>query len=520
MIRAMKLIPSVLSAPLRRPWKNSIAVGRAYDLTRSDLLSHLARLQQEIGFRSCRFHAVFHDDMAVVRRAPDGSLIYQWHHVDKVYDSLLALGLRPFVELNPMPAALASGTQTMFHYKMNVSPPADWQEWYDLVRAFTMHCVERYGLSEVREWHFEVWNEPNLSAFWSGTKKEYFQLYAQAARAIKSVDAQLRVGGPASSKAYWIADIIAFCHQENVPLDFVSTHLYPQDEFVEYADRTASPYATGAFFGEVVRGVKNTVAASAMPHLPIHWSEWNTQLATSSQDVTWGNNRYVDSLHAASFIVRHMVELDDAADTLTYWVASDIFEEGPIPNAPFSSTYGLLTIHGIPKASANAFRLLERLRGPRIAIEVDAASPALCGAVATREGEGLHLLLWNDAPPENTAPPTWCDRISFTSQQEWVATLTHIRSGAGSPFETWETIGSPVNLSKSQMSALRYAAEPDTKMMVLHPSAGIIELEIRLAPNEVLHVEFLPAPSRKVVAQLSPEEAALVEAQLGEKSRA
>jgi len=516
----------LLSAPLRRPWKNGIAVGRAYDLTRADLLGHLRWLQRAVGFRSCRFHAVFHDDMAVVRRHKDGSLVYQWHHLDKVYDALQEIGLRPFVELNPMPAALASGAQTMFHYQMNVTPPRDWAEWQDLVRAFTAHCVERYGLAEVRQWHFEVWNEPNLPAFWSGTKAEYFQLYTHAARAVKSVDANLRVGGPASSKAHWLADLIGFCHTNNVPLDFISTHLYPQDEFVEFASRAASPHKPGEFFSATVRGARQTVAASPMPHLPIHWTEWNTQLATSATDVTWGENRYVDSLHGASFVARHMVELDDAADTFTFWVASDIFEESPIPNAPFSHTYGMLTIHGIPKATANAFRLLERLRGPRLGFMPDEPLPPFCGGVATREGDSIHVLLWNDSPPEVRGACTWSDTLKLAlpageTSAVWIATTSHIRAGAGSPFETWEAMGRPLNLSPTQIKLLRNAAEPAIQVTVLMLSSGTLTMPFAIAPNEVLHVEFRPQGPTAAPNSLerSPHEVVSFEAQLGEKSR-
>lgn len=508
-------------APLRRPWKNGIAVGRAYDLARSDLQDHLRWLQREVGFRTCRFHAVFHDDMAVVRRRSDGFLVYQWHHVDKIYDALLTLGLKPFVELHPMPAALASGPETMFHYRMNITPPRRWEEWGDLVRAFATHCVERYGLPEVSQWHFEVWNEPNLSGFWSGSKEDYFQLYAHAARALKQVDDRLKIGGPASSKAHWLADLIDFCQGERVPIDFISTHLYPQDEFVEFESRVASPHAVGAFFQDVVREAKCVVESSVMPGLPVHWTEWNTQLATGPQDVTWGENRYVDSLHGASFVVRQMVELDDAAETFIFWVASDIFEEGPIPLSPFSHTYGLLTIHGIPKATANAFRLLERMRGPRLALTGE--FPPFCGGVATREGESVHLLLWNDAPPEIKGPPKWADSIGINvgSGAAWVATTSHIKAGAGSAFETWEGIGRPADPSPAQIAMLRARSEPAAEALLLTAREERIELPVLLAANEVLHVEFRPCGPATVPKSnlLSPEQSAEVETKLGERSR-
>jgi xylan 1,4-beta-xylosidase len=502
-------------------------VGRAYDLLRADHLEHLRWLQREIGFRSCRFHALFHDDMAVVRRRQDGSLAYQWHHVDKVYDALLALGLKPFVELNPMPAALASGAQTMFHYRMNVTPPRIWSEWHDLVRAFALHCVERYGLPEVRSWHFEVWNEPNLSAFWSGSKDDYFQLYTHAARALKSVDEHLRVGGPATAGAGWLADMIGYCHGNSVPIDFISTHHYPQDEFVTYPDRASSPHGPGEYFGAEVRAARRTVAQSPLPNLPIHWTEWNTQLATSAADVTWGENRYVDSLHGASFVARHMVELDDDADTFAYWVASDIFEEGPIPNAPFSHTYGLLTVHGLPKATANAFRLLERLRGPRVRLDTPRNSPAFCGGVATREGDSIHVLLWHDVPPEIQQAAPWADklRVPFNGTDlatgPWIATRAHLRSGAGSPFESWEAMGRPLNLSPAQLALLRVHAEPGASAEVLNAGEEGITLPFRLHRNEVLHIELRPLGPVAVpkCAELPPEASIGLETQLGEKPR-
>lgn len=512
----ISLQPETQSPPLRRPWKNAIAVGRAYDLLRVDLQEHLAWLQREIGFRSCRFHALFHDDMAVVRRGPDGRLVYQWHHIDKVYDFLLSIGLRPFVELNPMPAVLASGEQTMFHYRMNVTPPHDWAEWFDLVQNFTRHCVERYGLPEVRQWHFEVWNEPNLSAFWSGTKEEYFRLYAEAARAVKSVDPELRVGGPATAGANWLADLINYCHTHHVPLDFLSTHLYPQDEFTLYANRAESPFGVGEFFTQRVRGARETINNSPLPHLPIHWTEWNTQLATSNADVTWGANRHVDSLHGASFIARHMVELDDAADTFTYWVASDIFEEGPIPNAPFSQTYGLLTIHGLPKAHAHAFRFLEALRGPRIVMDISSAPP-FCGGVGTREGDSVRVLLWNDAPPEVPAPLTWTDVLRIPSLHPTHVTTRQITAEAGSPFEAWEKAGRPLNLTPIQLAAIRSAAEPRSNISLIQPLDGQIRIPIELKPNEVLLVEFTPQANEPL--RDASTDAAILEAQLGEKPK-
>ena len=83
----------------------------------------------------------------------------------------------------------------------------------------------------MREWFFEVWNEPNLKAFWTGTQADYFKLYRYTAHAIKSVDGALRVGGPATAANEWIEEFLDFCEKKKLPADFVSTHHYPTDAF-------------------------------------------------------------------------------------------------------------------------------------------------------------------------------------------------------------------------------------------------------------------------------------------------
>lgn len=89
-------------------------------------------------------------------------------------DFLLSIGMRPFVELSFMPETLASGGKTVFHYRANVTPPKDHKQWATLIKKLVGHWVERYGLTEVSQWYFEVWNEPNLDAFGTGKTKGLF----------------------------------------------------------------------------------------------------------------------------------------------------------------------------------------------------------------------------------------------------------------------------------------------------------------------------------------------------------
>jgi xylan 1,4-beta-xylosidase len=155
-------------------------------------------LQAVDRFRYLRCHGIFNEEMRIVTRSADGSLQYDWTNVDRFIDQLAAVKLRPFVECGFMPTALASGEKTIFWWKGNVTPPKSQQEWGAFIRAFANHEISKRGLQEVRQWYFEVWNEPNLDGFWTGGQSGYFELYTTTARALKKVDDHLRVGGPAT----------------------------------------------------------------------------------------------------------------------------------------------------------------------------------------------------------------------------------------------------------------------------------------------------------------------------------
>lgn len=151
-----------------------------------------------------RFHGLLSDDLGPVVRQHRGGLVFSFFNADRIIDFLLSIEMRPFVELSFMPTALASGSKTVFHYRGNVTPPRDYRQWSALIRTLLAHWVDRYGLREVAKWPFEVWNEPNLKAFWQGSRKDYFNLYQVTANAIKKVDPLLRVGGPATARDGWI----------------------------------------------------------------------------------------------------------------------------------------------------------------------------------------------------------------------------------------------------------------------------------------------------------------------------
>src|ERR1700691_1029654 len=173
-----------LGKPFPHFWEHTVGSGHAPLALRADWQAQLRVAHHELGFRHVRFHALLSEEMETLI-CEEGELLYSFFNADQVMDFLLSIGMRPFVELSFMPVTLASGNTTVFRYRANVTPPKDYNQWAILIGKLVAHWVERYGAKEVREWFFEVWNEPNLKAFWTGTQQDYFKLYRVTAEAIK-----------------------------------------------------------------------------------------------------------------------------------------------------------------------------------------------------------------------------------------------------------------------------------------------------------------------------------------------
>jgi hypothetical protein len=249
-------------------WEHTVGSCHAPIALRADWQQQLRRCHSELGFRHVRFHGLLSDDVGTVVKHND-QLSCSFFNADQIIDFLLTIGMRPFVELSFMPTALASGSKTVFHYRGNVTPPKDYQQWSTLIHTLVGHWVDRYGIREVAEWFFEVWNEPNLKAFWTGTRQDYFKLYQVTANAIKTIDPSLKVGGPATARDGWIEEFLVFCEAAKVPVDFVTTHHYPTDALGHEDDDTRSwPTVSAASFanGRRTRGAEPASAHSTTPN--------------------------------------------------------------------------------------------------------------------------------------------------------------------------------------------------------------------------------------------------------------
>ncbi len=426
-------------------WEQMFGSGRANLSLRDDYRQDLRSVRDITGFQYIRFHGIFDDENGVYDEDAQGRPIYNFSYVDQIYDGLLNNHIRPFVEISFMPRKLALNTQPhAFWYKPFPSPPNDPGKWSALIDAFARHLVERYGKAEVDKWYFEVWNEPNID-FWNGkpAQQTYFDLYDITAQALKSVDKDIRVGGPATAQAAWVDAFIAHCTAHHVPFDFVSTHVYG-DDTAQDVFGTSEKIPRRDMVARSERKVFDQVKASAAPNTPIIWSEFNATY-TNTQSIT-------DSAFIGPWLANHIRESDGLVNIISYWCFSDVFEEQGVVKTPFYGGYGVIAERSIPKAAFRVFELLHKLGDNRIELASE-------NALATKSKDGhIVLALWNYADPDGTAP-----NRSFQIHVEGIKAkkfrIQTVGPGNGSPLEAWKSMGSPALPTQDQIQSLRKASE-------------------------------------------------------------
>jgi xylan 1,4-beta-xylosidase len=462
--------------PFPHFWEQVFGSGRANLALRESYRRDLRTMREATDIHYVRFHAIFHDENGVYDEAPPGRPVYNFSYVDQIYDGLLENDVRPFVELSFMPKKLSAAPPVLhpFWYHPVVSPPKDYQQWGALIRAFAEHLVERYGSDEVAQWYFEVWNEPNLD-FWAGQPPEstYDQLYAAAARALKAVSPRLRVGGPATAQAAWVDRFILYCAEHHVPLDFVSTHVYGNDRSQDVFG-TDEIISRRDMVARAARKVFDQVKHSALPNLPIHWTEYNASYMNEPA--------VTDAAFMGPWLANNIRQCDGLVTTMSYWTFSDVFEEQGVVKTPFYGGYGLLAEDGIPKPAFQAFRLLHKLGTARL----DVDSPAV---LATRRSDGrVVVATWNYAAPEEPGAPVEM-RLSFRGLGAAThrARMERVDAAHGSPVKAWVEMGRPASPTRAQVAALQNAAQlgpPETVDL-----GGDGSLKLTLGPHCLAVIE-------------------------------
>jgi len=472
---AIEVDANAASRPFPHFWEEMFGSGRAILSLRESYRHDLRETKRITDLQYVRFHAIFHDEVGVYDEDASGKPIYNFSYVDQIYDGLLENKVRPFVELSFMPKKLASDPNALhpFWYKQNVAPPKDWQKWDQFIEAFARHLLERYGEAEVANWYFEVWNEPNLD-FWAGNPKEstYYELYDHTANAVKRVSSRLRVGGPSTAQAAWADRFLAHCKENNIPVDFVSSHVYGNDKS-EDVFGTHENISRNEMVCRAVGKVHQQILASAYPHLPLIWTEYNAAYDNESP--------VTDSAYMGPFLANTIRECDGLTEMMSYWTFSDVFEEQGVVKTPFYGGFGIFAERSIPKPAFNDFALLHRLGDSRLTVSSDSA------LVTRRKDGSLAIAVWNLFLPEETGSSKTVTLHFKGLSNAKSAHVSIVDKQHGSPLPLYEKLGAPPSPTPAQITQLRKAAALPAPLT--HPITNG-SLTITLQPHALALIEI------------------------------
>ncbi|MFC5927085.1 GH39 family glycosyl hydrolase [Micromonospora vulcania] len=353
--------------PVHRPWRDMIGSEHLSLLLCTDrvggeqmgagLAAALGRVHRELGVERVRAHGILGDDLGVYREV-DGEPVHDFAGIDAVLDALAPTGLRPVLELSFTPRALARDPSRVVTDAGVSSPPRDWDRWANLVGDLVRHLRHRVGDAELRRWAVEVWNEPDLDCFWTGSRDDYLRMYDVTARAVRAACPGLPVGGPATAATKWIEPFLDHVDASGAPLDFLSTHVY----------------------GSPPVDLRPTLARHGRAGTPLLWTEWGPS-PTHFAPVN-------DSVLSAAFVATGMQEAAGRVAALACWVASDHFEELGRPPALLHGGFGLLSVGGLAKPRFWALWMLERLAPEQLAARLDG------------DGAGTLVRVWPSVDPQ------------------------------------------------------------------------------------------------------------------------
>ncbi|WP_165828676.1 GH39 family glycosyl hydrolase [Caulobacter radicis] len=489
--RTIALDLAKATTPVDRFFDLSIGSDYPGTLLREDSLAQLKTASDELKFRYIRFHAIFHDVLGTVKKGADGKIVYDWTRIDQLYDRLLAMGLKPFIELGFTPEAMKTSDLTIFWWKGNTSHP-QFEPWAHLIDAFVKHLRGRYGEAEVRTWFFEVWNEPNLDGFWEkADQKVYFDLYALTAKTIKAIDPTLRVGGPSTAGAAWVPEFLAYCKANGAAVDFVTTHTYGvEGGFLDEngKDDTKLSANPDAVIGDV-RKVRAEIEASAYPGLPLYFTEWSTSYTP--------RDPVHDSYHSAAYILAKLKGVKGIVQGMSYWTYSDLFEEPGPPTAPFQGGFGLMNPEGIRKPSWFAYKYLAALRGKEL--------PSTDNSVlASVDGGKVAALVWDFTQPvQPTSNRSYFTKVQPAAPEPGAALsvaglkpgryrLRAQRTGfrANDAYTAYIELGMPKSLTPDQIGKLQAltADKPEIDRSVTVGKDGVASVDFALNQNDLVLV--------------------------------
>jgi len=462
-----------------------VGTGRMGLALQKEYMEQLKAVQEDIGFKHIRGHGLFSDDMAIYQEYEDadGNICseYNFTYLDLVMDGYMSVNIKPFIELGFMPDKMASGDQTVFYWKGNVTPPREYKLWNDMVVATLKHLMERYGADEVVTWPIEVWNEPNLPGFWKGADmEEYLVLFEETFNAIKKLDKRFRVGGPAicgvEDKKH-MKFFMEFVHNKKLPIDFITRHHYTSE----------MPVPDGHYGYIELRELKESFETlqdsrdiiDSYPEyrgMEMHITEFNTSYIP--------NAPIHDTNQNAAYVASMLAILGDTSESYSYWTFGDIFEEKGVPFTPFHGGFGMMANGGIRKPTFYSFKFFKDLTG-KCVLKND-------NAVVCIDDNGIYRGVVFNSNVKRTGEALDIDMSLEAVAGKYSFVLKTVDEKTCNPLKVWHDLGEPANPAKWQMELIKGNDKPLVTTEIVEAKDGKVDISLHVEEFGLEYFEIRP----------------------------
>ena len=477
--------------PFRPSWRGIGNVDQFRWLSRADILRHLEMARDELGLRHVRAAAMYSPEMQVwghsladwAKSGTEKQPGANWQLIDLNIENLLEIGLKPIYTTCFTPLGFTDEERTCWPDRNPIGMPRDLDEWANFVAEGIRHHQKRYGPEELRSWYFECWNEPNLSTFFANSKEDFFRLWSATWRAVKSVDPELRFGGPSTARGEWVPEFLDWATAERTLPDYIITHLYNNDsegEPLSPFDGPASHRVKDSphFAAGVIRGLRTELNKRGFQG-EIHWNEWGR---------SWfPHDPARETALEPAFIVKTMIEVSWEADYFAYWCLSDIYNQVGLQSSEFQAHYGLLSLHGLRKPGWFAHVLLDRVGNTRL--PVSGTTPRISAVASNQAGKACVLIsTYPETPGAEPEPAIVRVTVPSTARNP---RLTRLGSEENNVIAAWRKQGAPAYPTPAQIDTLRTdnhlvsAPTPD-----IVPCADELEVVVHLECPGVAYLEI------------------------------
>lgn len=496
---------------LKHHFKKLIGIGKAKHLLYADIQNILKEAQRDIGFSYIIFYGLLDDDMMLYSEDGAGTPKLNFYYIDLIIDFLLSVHLKPFMQLSFMPKALAKTPErTMFFHPSIISLPHSMEKWRYLVRELTNHLQSRYGADEVETWPFCVWNEPEapVHTFGFENKEDFFALYYETYKVVKSCNPDIHFGTPALildtlEEMDWFVDFMDFCKENNCRPEFLNYHFFPlqlQDKKIEkdFISSSTLKYrqSPDALKDSIYTILKNLKQRN-WKFQNIYLTEWNSSISHYEL--------INDTAFKAAYLVKNILENYDRVDSFSYWMLSDYNDELPMSGDMFSGGLGLITSNGVKKAAYYALQILSSLG--------DSLIGKGNGYFITRTEDMYQIILYNYqhfsklyaagelfdltftnryTPFENPVYKKFVIPLQGLPNKKYTVSETMLNRSHGSSFDKWIEFGAQPPQTQQEVDYLKSISLPMIKKRTIEIEDQYLTLFYELEPHEVRLIKITP----------------------------